>query len=416
LLVLILIITFASAFLSFLGENADNLLHKDLQGNCTVNFVPNTTTSAEAFSMDLEEWNYVSNSCKEQWKTLNKKNSVAELIVGGNYSQLVVELNDGSKEDPQRKLVVLFTYELAEPAVLGKFCFALKETNIRNQCFTDVYTRISMYNHTEQVAVLGFWYYFILAADQSSLPINSSDSLQEIITLITSEVKLGYSNSANFWRFFELSIEIQKYFLPMLVSGYYNKGTIRVGLHNLLRALQSIGADYLGCVACNELYFKLKIDGKLDLMEAIDLRASIQKLLDEGSSSAENEDDKKICTNVTQEILKHSNAHVEIFLALYDAGDINQLREHRHVHYFISDIVRLRYSKGNLTQLMDLLWGNYKKIRKPLKFGCDSTVYFAEEMVQHPDHIESLRNSRNWQKLCPRLVHLCTRLLFLCTT
>jgi hypothetical protein len=381
-----------------------------------VNYVPNTTTSAVVFSMDLEEWNewnYVSKRCKEPWKTFTKENAISELIVGGNDSQLVVELIDGGRENrsvkQQRKLVVLFAYKSAQPTILGKFCFELQETNIRNQCFNDVYTKMSMYNHTEQVAVLGFWYYFILAADQNSLPFHYSDSVHELITLITSEV--GYTRSANFVEFFELGEDIQKFFLKNLVSACYSKGIV---FQNLLRALHSAEADYLGCDACYQLYLNLKLDEKLDLMEAIDLRAFIQKLLDEGHFSAENEHEKKSCTYVTQEILKHSNAHVEIFLALYDAGDINGLREHRHVHYFISDIVRLRYSKGNLTQLMDLLWGHYKNIRKPLKFGCDSSVYFAKEMAQHPDHIESLPNSRNWQKLCPRLTYLCMHSLFNC--
>jgi hypothetical protein len=180
-------------------------------------------------------------------------------------------------------------------------------------------------------------------------------------------------------------------------------------LHNLLRALQSNGVDSLGCVACREFYLKLKTDGKLDLMEAIDLRAAIQKVLDVNNFSDEDEAEKKICTNVTEEILKHSNAHLEIFLALYDAGDMNKLREHKHVHYFVSDIVRLRYSKENLTQLMDLLWGiNSKKIEKPLKFGCDSSLYFVKQIEQHPDHKRFfLPQWRKWKKICLKMINLC---------
>jgi hypothetical protein len=197
-LALLLIVAFASASWNFFGK-----IEVDLGGNCTVNFVPNKTTPEKASSMDQEEWNYIAKRCKEQWKTFKKENTVAELVVGGNYSQLVVELYYDSKEDLQRKLVVIFAYELTEPTILGKFCFAMKETNISNQCFADVYKRITMHNRIEQAAVLGFWYYFILAADQNNLPINSSDSVQNIITLITSEID-RFEKKPNFWKFFEL--------------------------------------------------------------------------------------------------------------------------------------------------------------------------------------------------------------------
>jgi hypothetical protein len=143
-------------------------------------------------------------------------------------------------------------------------------------------------------------------------------------------------------------------------------------------------------------------------MVVVDLRAAIQQLLEGGTFSPEDEAEKKICTNVTEQILKHSNAHVEIFLALYDAGDINKLREHKHVHYFVSDIVRLRYSSGNLTQLMDLLWGiNSRKIEKQLKFGCDSSLYFVKQIEQHPDHKKFLPQWRKWQKICLKMIKLC---------
>jgi hypothetical protein len=369
-------------------KNADEMLDVDLQSNCSINFLPTNTSSVEAFSIDLEVWNSFYTKCNERWKISSTENYIADLIMAGNNSQAVAKINVGTERSAEQKLklVVLFAYELDQLSNLGHFCFALDELEMQNQCFSDVHKRISKFHHTMQVEVLGFWFY-VVKADQNNSTINSSDSMQSILSLINTEKEYGGTYGLYWKKFLALSKDIKMFFLPMLTSDYYDKGLRLSKLLGKLRVIQ----DPLVCFAYHELFLKLQIDGKMDTIEALQLREdSSHKLLENENLTIANEAENRMCENVKQGLLKHAAAHAQIFLALYDADHNRKhqkLQNHKLTHLFIAEIIHSRYSKRNLTRLVNLLWEGYGT---PGKFSCAGSLYLVKEMQHHPAHLASL--------------------------
>lgn len=395
-----MILAIALVSCSLVKENTDNLLDVEIKRNCDVNFLPTNTSPVEAFTINIDEWQFKFENCKEKWKKYTQENAVVDQIVAGNVSQAAAALDKTRKEErsakQQLKLVVLFAYQLSYLTKLGNFCFVLIEANMKNQCFTDVYKLISSRDHTEEVEVLGYWFYF-LEYEQNNLQINFSESFTNIFYILHHEI--FKNNKVKFLQFTELEKKIRNFFWARLISEFSDKGLL-----SLLEKMQDLKVDSRACFAYHEIFSKYKNEGKLDSIEALFLRVYISKRLQKiGNSTAENVDEIRMCTNVTEELMKHSEAHLQVYLAQFDAGEIDALRlDSKYPSFFIREMIHFRYSKENLPSLMLVLWGNYYRI----KFGCDNSLYLVEKMRQHPDHVAMLPNF-SWQELCPRLKKKC---------
>lgn len=388
------IILFTSGFLSLTRTNADDMLDVQIESNCAINFLPSNTSSVEAFSLGPEEWNLLSQKCNKTWQTYTEEHAIVDLITSGNDSKAIVaELNiiKGKRIVKQKlKLVVLFAYQLSRLSQLCRFCLALNEEDLKKQCFADAYKKISASHHMEKVEVLGFWYYFLADQNNSSLRINSSNSVQAIIAPINTGIDADYYADVRtpfaprFEQFLKLNEEIMIFFVPILVSNYYERG---LQLTILLRNFE-IPVHPLACIVIHELFLHFQMDRNLDTMGAAELRASSKRILENGNLTIlDNSYGIILCKNVTKELMKHSLAQAQSLLASYDAGELEKVRNNKLAYTVVAEIIHSRYNKNNLASLVGLLWEN-SSIELG-EFSCVGSLNLVKEMQQHFGHIAS---------------------------
>ena len=136
------------------------------------------------------------------------------------------------------------------------------------------------------------------------------------------------------------------FFLPLMISNYFNKGLSFLSLLKKLR--EKINPSI--CFAYYQIFLIIRDVRKFYFFEIIELRfaSSRQYRLLDNNYNPGKEDEKSMCRNVTEELLNYRPAENQVLLSINNDSNIRSntsiISFDRLAHLFICDISYLSYS------------------------------------------------------------------------
>lgn len=397
-----------SGFCVWCGASTANL-HLVVRNNCSLEFLPSSASSTTpgALSLDEDTWTALSRKCNETWSDNVRELTTVVLMNAGQPKRAVDNLRNSNLSLKQHlKVVVLLGYSLDPDSKLAHFCSLLREADSEQQCFTDAYERMANFHHFDSVGVLSFWMHlaksgFNIADD---LLANANASKNLVIAKLTKEVQDGcWQPDQRCYNFINMDREVQKYSLSTILAEYYKQGYAFSSLINFVKnKLQG-----LACFSFNQVYQQMKLNNRLDTIDALELRVLSQA--PQGSNPRE---DEILCAEVVQALLVHTPAHVKIFLDVFDRREIDKLRSNKLTVEVLAELVEARYGRGNKTKaLIELFWrwdgpteilcvGSLALVKNMKRFGHLATFEALSLFLHVNKHRSSYVDQFTWTKSC----------------
>ena len=379
-----------------------------IRDTCKIEFLVDDASQniPEAFSLDKESWYTLAKKCNAIWEDEVEEMTTVKLINKGEFERAAANFKNSKHSVSQHlRIVVLLGYEKDDDSKVAGFCSTLGAQELRKQCYNDVFNRMVLFNHYQDLGALSFWFYLGVNGsyfDENSLStINASKLLvvSEIVDEIQGECQDSKKNRC--LRFAGLQKDVQRYFLPMIIADFFKKtyDTNKL-LHFTNKTLQD-----LDCFAYNQIYLQMRLNSQLDNTEALELRILSQK------SKTKNES----CDAVECALLEHTRAHAKPFLDLFDKKKYDELRKNRLTVEIVGELVKERYKGGNKTKaLMSFLWnvtelsdiacvGSLALVKEMNKSGNLASVEALSLFSHVNQHRGSFRDNLTWLQSCIRV-------------
>jgi hypothetical protein len=136
-----------------------NLVIRD---TCKIEFLVDAASQniPDAFSLDKESWLTLANKCNAMWEDGVEEMTTVKLINIGKFERAAANLKNSEHSVSQHlRLVVLLGYEKDDDSKVAGFCSTLAGQELRKQCYHDVFNRMVLFNHYQDLGALSFWFY-----------------------------------------------------------------------------------------------------------------------------------------------------------------------------------------------------------------------------------------------------------------
>jgi hypothetical protein len=274
-----------------------NDLYLEISNNCTIKFHPNNTSSLDAFSLDEDSWITLSKRCERNWSE-GLKEWETVLLINGSYAKSAADnLRSSDLSQKQHlKVAVLLSYAPKQDLKVAEFCSSLVAKELKEQCFSYKYQRMTHFLNSKKINSLSFWYYLgrngsHISSDQQVV---ANASKNAVLDKITADMLNEKYSSDICTQFISLKKEIKCFYIPMITSDYFMNNYSLNTLNEYFRRQHDVV-----CFTLNQIYLLMKTHEKLDTTDALQIRVWSQEY-------HETRDEEILCAEVKQAFLKHN--------------------------------------------------------------------------------------------------------------